>query len=179
MSLSKKQNLRLNDKTHMGFSLVETIIYISLMTAVLFSLIALISSASDTYLILKSSRDVEKSAISIMNNLSSVSGKASTIDITGTVFDSATGSISLLTYDSVGNSSSSKIYLQNGQVILSQNNVVVGALNLSDTKVTSLIFRNMSTSTFNGFKVELQVDNSSSSVSRYIKESFYNSYILR
>ncbi len=166
-------------KTHnLGFSLVETVIYIGLMTVILFSLISLIESASTTYLILKSSRSIERSAINVIDNLNNQVSISSRIDIPNTVFDNASGSIALISYDGSGNSTSTKIYLSGNQAMLSQNNVVVGPLSLSDVRVTKLIFRNMSTSTLNGFKVEMTIDNGTSSV-RYMSENFYNSYILR
>ena len=172
----------LNKKTNntKGLSLVETIIYIALMTVLLFSLIALISSASKTYLNLRSARNIERSAINIMNNVNYYTEGASIIDVSNTAFDNATGSISLVTY--VGNAvaTTTKIYLSNNQVVLSQNDVVIGPLNLnlSDVRVTKLFFRNMSTSTFDGFKMEMTIDNGTSS-EQYISENFYNSYVLR
>ena len=175
MSLFKqKTNIELNK----GFSLVETVIYIGMMTVLLFSLITLISSATSTHVILKSSRNIERSAINIMNSINMYADEASVIDITNTRFDNASGSISLMVTDNLGHSTSTKIYLSNNQVVLSINNVVAGPLNLSDVRVTNLTFRNMSTSTFNGFKVEMTIDNGTSS-SRYFSENFYNSYILR
>ncbi len=161
-----------------GFSLVETVIYIGLMTVILFSLISLIESASKTYLILKSSRSIERSAINVINNLNNQVSISSKIDIPNTIFDNASGSIALISYDGSGHSTSTKIYLSNNQAMLSQNNVIVGPLSLSDTRVTKLIFRNMSTSTLNGFKVEMTIDNGTSS-QKYMSENFYNSYILR
>ena len=166
------------NKKYSGFSLVETLIYIGLMTVILFSLISLIDSASRTYLFLKSSRNIERSAINIMDNLNDQAGISYKIDLPNTIFDSATGSIAMVTYGRANISTTTKIYLSNGQVLLSQNNTVLGPLNLSDVRVTKLIFRNMSTSTFNGFKVEMTIDNGTSS-EKYISEDFYNSYILR
>jgi type II secretory pathway pseudopilin PulG len=174
MSLFKQKT---NIELKKGFSLVETVIYIGMMTVLLFSLITLISSATSTYVVLKSSRNIERSAINIMNSINMYADEASVIDITNTKFDNASGSISLMVTDNLGHSTSTKIYLSNNQVVLSINNVVVGPLNLSDVRVTNLTFRNMSTSTFNGFKVEMTIDNGTSS--RYFSENFYNSYILR
>lgn len=161
-----------------GFSLVETIIYISLMTVILFSLVSLILSASSTYLILKSSRNIERSAINIVNSLNNQVSVSSKIDIPNTIFDNNAGSMALISYGDNGISTTTKIYLSNNQVILSQNNVVVGPLNTSDSSVTKLIFRNMSTSTLNGFKFEMTIDNGTSS-EKHMSENFYNSYILR
>lgn len=163
---------------NLGFSFVETIIYIGLMTVILFTLISLIESASTTYLILKSSRSIERSAINIIDNLNNQVRISSKIDIPNTAFDNASGSIALITYDDVGNSTTTKIHLLNSQVVMSQNGVVLGPLSLSDVRVTEMIFRNMSTSTLNGFKVEMTIDNGTSSA-RYMSENFYNSYILR
>lgn len=173
----KKTN-RLINVSNKGFSLVETVIYIGLMTTMLFSLLSLIDSASKTNSILKSSRNIERSAINVMNNISLYTGDASVIDMVNTNFNIATGSISLSTYSKTGVSTTTKIYLLDNQVMLSQNNIVVGPLSLSDVRVTSLIFRNMSTSTFNGFKVEMKIDNASSSFG-YLSNNFYGSYILR
>ncbi len=161
-----------------GFSLVETVIYVAIMTVILFTLISLIDSASRTYLSLKSSRNIERSAINIMDSLTDQVGISSKIDMPNTVFDNASGSIALIAYDDASHSTTTKIYLVDGQVIMSRNNVVIGPLNLSDVRVTNLTFRNMSTSTFNGFKVEMTVDNGTSP-ERYMSENFYNSYRLR
>jgi len=164
-------------KKQKGFSLVETLIYIGIMTVILFTLISLISSASRTYLFLKSSRNIERSAINVMDSLNDRVSMSSKIDIPNTAFNNATGSIALISYDGAV-STTTKIYLSNGQVLLSQNNVVLGPLTLSDVRVTNLTFRNMTNSTFNGFKIEMTIDNGTSS-EKYMSEDFYNSYILR
>ncbi len=164
-------------KNEKGFSLVETIIYIGLMSLILFCLISLISSATRTYLFLKSSRNIERSAINVMDSLNDKTNTSSKIDIPNTVFDNATGSISLILY-SGNNSTTNRIYLSNGQVMWSKNGVLLGPLSLSDVRVTSLTFRNMTNSTFNGFKVEMTIDNGTSS-EKYISEDFYDSFILR
>ena len=177
--LFSNQNKNIHSKSNgRGFSLVETVIYISLMTVILASLFYLISSASRTYNILKSSRSIERSAINIINNIGIQADSASKIDITNTSFDNNQGALSLISYDGIGNSTTTKIFLSNNQAVYSQNNVVVGPLSLSDVRVTKMEFKNMSTSTFNGFKVELTIDNGSSS-EEYSSENFYNSYILR
>jgi len=170
-------NKNMNNKQS-GFSLMETVIYISLMTVLLFTLLSLIDSASRTYLISKSSRDIERSAVGVVAAFENQVNSASAIDIVNTKFDNATGSISLIAYDGAGHSTTTKIYLLNNQVFLDQNNIYVGPLSLSDVRVTNLTFRNMSTSTFNGFKVEMTIDNGTSS-DQYLSENFYNSYILR
>ena len=161
-----------------GFSLVETVIYIGLMTVILFSLFSFIDSASRTYLVLKSSRSIERSAINIIDNLNNQVRMSSKIDIPNTIFDNDLGSIALIAYDDAGYSTTTKIYMLNNQAVLSQNNVVLGPLSMSDVRVTKMIFRNMSTSTLNGFKVEMIIDNGTSS-EKYMSKSFYNSYILR
>jgi Tfp pilus assembly protein PilV len=164
-------------KTKEGFSLVETVIYIGLMSVILFCLISLISSATRTYLFLKSSRNIERSAINVFDSLNDKTNVSSKIDIPNTVFDNASGSISLILYN--GNTSiTNRIYLSNGQVLWNKNGVLLGPLTLSDVRVTSLTFRNMTNSTFNGFKVEMTIDNGTSS-EKYMSEDFYDSFILR
>lgn len=109
-----------------------------------------------------------------LNDKTNVSSK---IDIPNTVFDNASGSISLILYN--GNTSiTNRIYLSNGQVLWNKNGVLLGPLTLSDVRVTSLTFRNMTNSTFNGFKVEMTIDNGTSS-EKYMSEDFYDSFILR
>jgi len=112
-----------------------------------------------------------------MDSLNDRVSMSSKIDIPNTAFNNATGSIALISYDGAV-STTTKIYLSNGQVLLSQNNVVLGPLTLSDVRVTNLTFRNMTNSTFNGFKIEMTIDNGTSS-EKYMSEDFYNSYILR
>ena len=167
-----------NIKRQKGFSLVETVIYIGLMSAILLSLIYIISSASGTYYLLRNSRNIERSAINIMDTFNVQTDTATKIDLNNTKFDSATGSIALISYDDVGNSTTTKIYLSGNNLMLSQNNNVLGPINLSDVRVTKFVVRNFSTSTINGFKIEMNIDNASSSV-QYMSENFYNSYILR
>ena len=167
-------------KIQSGFSLVETIIYISLMIVMLSVLFYLISSAYRTYSILRSSRNIERSAMYVMGGINDIVNKSSKIDTVGTKFDDPlNGSISLISKDNLGNSTTSRIYLENNRVILSENNSIVGELSLSDVNVKNLIFKNMSTSTINGFKVEMLIDNASSTSEKYISEKFYDSYILK
>lgn len=170
--------LNLKQSNKRGFSLVETVIYIGLMTVVLFSLVSLISSASNLYLNLKDSKSIENNAINIMNTINTRVAMSSKIDIVNTVFDNPIGSISLVSYDNVGHSTTSRVYMLNNRVYLSQNGADIGPLSSSDVRVTSLLLKNTSTSTIDGFKVEITIDNASST-GAFLLKKFYNSYILR
>lgn len=162
-----------------GFSLLETVIYIALMTVILASLIFLIDSAIHTYSLLKSTRNLERTAINIMNGIGESASVATKIEMSETIFNNDIGAIALTEFNEAGTlSTTTKFYLENGRVLMAQNGLILGPVSLSDSNVTKLLFKNMSTSTINGFKVELVVDNASSSV-EYFSKSFYNSYILR
>ncbi len=174
--LSCKIKNRFNNK---GFSLLETVIYIALMTIILASLIFLIDQASHTYSMLKSNRGIERSAINVMNKISEIASVSTKIEMADTVFEDNSGSIAMIEFNNEGTeSTTTKFYLESGRVVMAQNGSVLGPITLAESNVTKLMFKNMSTSTINGFKVELSIDNASSSA-EYMSKAFYNSYILR
>ena len=135
-------------RNNKGFSLVETVIYIGLMIVLLASLMYSIYQSSMSYKSLQTTRDVEESAISIIESIQQSASNATSIDGNNTLFNNASGSIAFMS-----NGTTTKIYLSGNRVYLDENGVI-NPLSLSDVDVTNLTLRPMPS----GIKIELTIN---------------------
>ena len=87
------------------------------------------------------------------------------------------GKLVLVGTDSSGNPRTVEFYLSDGQLLLKENGVDLGALTQSDAQVSSLVFRRFSSAEAEGIKAEITIE--SGTDSHYRSENFYSSTVLR
>ena len=152
-------------------------VYLALMLVILGSLYYLIGAGVKTFSKISYENDVESSIINIASNIDVAVDGGGMIDVKNTVFDRNLGAIGFKIIDNFGHATSTKIYLENGRVFVSKNNNVIGPITPQNVWINKMLFSNMSTSTIYGFKMEVEIADSSSSP-KYMVRKFYNSYIL-
>ncbi len=163
-------------KKHGGYSLVETIIY----TALLAMLVAVISYVITVIYranaIVKSTRDVENSAIAATDRMMREIRAASSVNLADSSFGVDDGELSLVIPSGSG-TRTVRFYLDNSKVIVDDNGSVTGPLTLTGTRATSLRFNYLVASTSEAVKFELVLIGPISAPG--ISEKLYGTAVLR
>src|SRR6185436_640507 len=139
-----------------GYSLVEMLIYIAILTLFSVTIINVILSFSSSYRTLLALRMVDSTGIDAMERITRDIRSASSIVTGQSTLGSNPGVLTLLATAN-GVSTTSKFYIQNNTLKVDVNGVYLGPISGSNTSVTSLIFRSLSTGISSAVKVEMTV----------------------
>jgi type II secretory pathway pseudopilin PulG len=143
-----------------GYSLVEMLIYISILSIFSVALINSLVSFSKSYREVTTIRLLERVGIDSMERISRDIKRASTVDMLNSVFNTSSGVLSLVeTYN--GNSTTTKFYLDNNVLKVDVNGVYEGPLTSSLVRVTSLIFYSFAGTNSSGVKFEITLQTGS------------------
>ena len=163
-----------NRKENSGFSLVEMIIYVALLAVLVGAVTWSIASILHSYNRMKDERSVENSAVASMDRMIKEIRNSKSIDLAHSATSTANGYLTLNDFDSSGNPTTIKFYLQNNRIYVDQGGVQLGPLTLENTTVPSLVFRYFTNASSTGVKVEMAIQASTTPV-----DYFYDSAILR
>lgn len=160
-----------------GFSLIETIIYVTLFALILGAVLYSLANTFTWYRSMKASRNLELSATAILDRVMIDIRNAKTVNDGESSFNTSPGILSLVGTDDFGATRTIKFFLVNNTFHVSENGVDLGPLSLSTVRVTNLVFRSFSGGAARGIRVELTLR---SSTNNYTKTAnFYTSAILR
>lgn len=161
-------------KRKLGFSLIEMIVYITVLSIISLVVMNTIVSFTKSYKILGALRAVEHSAIDSMERMTRDIRSASSIDITNSTFGSNPGVLTIIS-TSGSFSTTTKFYLQNNVLKMDVNGVYYGPLTLSNATITNLIFTNLNSGISKAVKIDMTIDGSVGGVT---KTGTYHSTII-
>ena len=162
-------------KKNNGFTLFETLIYISIL-AVLLSVIsntALLMTKA--YSKIKSARDMNNSAFEIMERLTREIRWSASVNEDQSVFNSDNGILSLNAVNNEGGQIQEQFYLENENLIMTQNGANPTVLNSENMQVKKMIFNLATTSVSSLVKIKFELEGKGDSQTK----NFYNSAVLR
>ncbi len=165
-------------KTKKGFSLVETLVYLALLVLMLLGVVNTLTALVSSYRKVSAVRAIETSAINSMDRILRETKDATGIDSALSSFNVTSGALALYGLDANGSSTPMKFALSGGRIVLYENNISLGPITSEDVNVTSLVFRQYSTTTSSAIKVEMIMTNVASS-SFAITKNFYGTAVLR
>ncbi|MDP3874949.1 MAG: type II secretion system protein [bacterium] len=160
-----------------GFSLVEMLIYISILVLMLAVIMNIVVSVVRSGRIINALRNVENSATVSLERLVREVRQAESVDIGLSFLDSSPGKLVLVGTDSSGNPRTVEFYLSSGRLLFKENGADIGALTQADAWVSSLVFRRFFGPNSEGIKTEMTIESGTST--HYRSEKFYSSAILR
>ena len=169
-------NTQIKRKTG-GYSLIELIIYMALMTLLLAGVVQSTLLLTQGYRNVKAVRNIENSAIYSMDRMVREIRNAVSIDGSQTSYNTAQGSLKLNTTDDSGTAETVRFYVTGGKVMFQRNGSDVGPLSVSSATVSSLVFRSIATSTSQAIKIELTVESGTST--SYFTKNFYETATIR
>nr|QBM02311.1 hypothetical protein [uncultured archaeon] len=165
-------------RSSQGFSLVEMIVYVGLLSVILTAVIVILINLTTTYRSLKVSKDIDLSAFTALERISNEIKLADSINVAQSTLATTTSpALALNTYDAGGASTVLTFSVSNGLLRVSEGGVDKGSLIASTTKVTRLIFYSVSTTTTEAVTVELWLASGTSTT--YREEKFYSTAVLR
>ncbi|MDO8565087.1 MAG: prepilin-type N-terminal cleavage/methylation domain-containing protein [bacterium] len=160
-----------------GFSLVEMLVYITVLVFMLVIIIQVVVSLTKSDRIIKSLRNIENSAVLGIERISREMREAESINVGESILGTHPGKLVLQSTDQSGNPRTVEFYLSSGQLILKENAVVLGPLTGSDAEITGLIFNRFSGTNSEGVRVEMTIESGTSTA--YRTKKFYSTSIIR
>lgn len=137
-----------------GFSLIEMLVYLGVLTIIFVVVINTLLSFSGSYRALSVQRIVEHSAVGALERMTRDIRNATSIDTANSTFGTSPGVLTIITtQNSV--STTTKFYVQSGTLKVDVNGTYVGPLTLSNVTVTSLIFTNLTSAHSSAVKIDL------------------------
>jgi type II secretory pathway pseudopilin PulG len=153
-----------------GFSLLEMIIYISLITVIFLLIVNTMLSFTSSYRQLAANRLLEHTAINILERLSRDIRNAQAITINSSNDITVTQSSGTV-------STTTRIYLQSGNMLMDINGTYFGPLSVNGTQVTSLTFTLATSSGSSAVKIDMTAQGTSGTVTRV--KSFHSTIIAK
>jgi len=173
--LNFKPRKLINTKTK-GYSLVEMIIYVAILSVISFLVINTTLSFTRGYRDIVALRIVDHSGIDVMERITRDIRLSTQIDDTNSIFNTNPGVLSLI-YTTGGVSTVTKFYLEGGIVKLDINGVYFGPLTLSSATVSSLVFTKLSGGISNAVKIDMTVSGTVGTVTK--TKTYHSTVILR
>ena len=165
-------------KNHFGFSLIEMLVYISLIAAIFVLIVNTLLTYTGSYRTLQAERLTEHSGIDAMERMSRDIRAAKTITTSQSTFGSSPGMLTLV-QSSGSLSTTTEFYLDTSTnlVKVNVNGVYDGPLTAAGSKVTSLIFTELTSSNSTAVKIDMTVQGISGPVT--VTKNYHDTIILR
>lgn len=161
-----------------GFSLVEMLIYIGLLAAIFTATVIMLVNLTSTYRVLKVSKDIDLSAATVMQRISSEIKAADSVNVAQSNLGTTTApALALDTYTGGGASTIVKFFVSNNLLRVSEGGTDLGPLTASTTRVSRLIFYSITASSSDAVRVELTLQSGTSTTLK--TEKFYTTAVLR
>ena len=159
-----------------GYSLVEMIIYVAILSAISAIVVNMLLSLTGSYRTISALRIAEHSGIDSMERMTRDIRGATSVDTGNSTLNSSPGVLTLIsTINFV--STTTKFYVQNGVLKVDINGSYFGPLTLSNTLVTNLVFRLLNSGTSNAVKIDLTVQGTVGATTK--TKTYHSTVILR
>src|SRR3989344_843824 len=157
-----------------GYTLIEMIIYVSVLAIITIVIANTMISFSKSYHDLSALHIVDRSGVDAMERITRDIRAAISIDSANSTFGSSPGVLTLVT-TSNSVSTTTKFYIQNNLLKVDINSLYHGQLTISNASVSSLVFNKIDSGTSKAVKVDMTV---SATVGNVTKTKTYHSTII-
>lgn len=137
-----------------GFSLVEMIIYVSILSLVMFVVVNTFISFGGTYREVRMHRAIDTSALTSLERMTRDVRGATNIVINQSTLGSTPGVLVLNAVDGAV-STTTRFYVDDGVLKVDVNSVYSGPLTLTQTSVTSLSFNRLVSTSSEAVKIDM------------------------
>lgn len=162
-----------------GMSLVEMIIYLSLMVLLLGVIVNTVLVLTTHYRAVRNTREIEDSATAVIDNLSRQIKNADEYIAASSTFQTSPSRIALVDRDyTTGNSTTTEFYVSNGKVMIAENGIELGPLTKESLVVVGFILKPITTSRSTAIKIELSMQSDQAAPS-IISKNFYTTVVMR
>ena len=160
-----------------GFSLIEMLIYIAVVSLMMILLVNTVLSIINAYSDLRLARNIETSAtVSFDRMIREIRG-AKSVDMINTTFGVNPGRLVLNTTDSSGANTTIDFYVDSNLLKVKEGGVYIGPLTSSTTIITNLTYTLLSTTTSKAVKIDMGLSSTRKSTTK--TGTFHDTVILR
>lgn len=139
-----------------GFSLIEMVVYVSVLSVISVLLINMLISITSTYRTVVALRIAEHSGIDSMERMTRDIRGAISVDTANSILGTSPGVLTLVsTYSGV--STTTKFYVDSGVLKVDVNGTYLGPLTLADTSVTNLVFNLLDNGVSQAVKIDITI----------------------
>lgn len=172
--------IKTKNNLNKGFSVIETIVYISVLAIITTVVTTSIITLFKNYNIINSTQTIEKNAITILDKINRNTKDARDVVSAQSVFQNAQGALAIQIASSTNPNSSStvKFYLENKKLKYSIDSVFIGNLSTNSVQVESFKVYYIQASSTEAVKIELQIQ-AQPRYSSIISKNFYSTIQLR
>jgi competence protein ComGC len=160
-----------------GFSLVEMIIYVTILSFMLVVIVSILVTITKAGRGIKAAREIQDSGSLSLERIVRETRQATSVNTASSTLDTSPGVLMLTSTDSSGNAETVQFYLQSNALHLKINGVDKGALTRSDTSVTNLIFTKITTVHSQAVRTQMTIESGTST--SYRSSKFYTTTVLR
>ena len=160
-----------------GLTLIEILFYVAILAMLVLAVLQALIPLGRSFRTLSANTSINTTAqVALERMVREIRGGTS-VDLANSTLGSSPGVLQLNTLDSGGNATTVQFYLSGTTLRLKEAGIDSGPLAPSSARVTSLIFRKITTSNSQAVKVEITVE--SGSGASYISKKFYTTAVLR
>ena len=160
-----------------GLSIVETIVYIGLLSILLLSVVSSILTMGTAVASIKSARSISTNATNALERMIREIREMDTVDPTNSILDTNPGTLILIATSTSGATSSLRFFLSGTTLMIVSTTASAQMLTGRDVDVTNLVFRRIATSTIQAVKIEMTVQSKNGKNIRH--KNYYSTTVLR
>lgn len=167
----------MHDRRNAGFSLIEVVLYVAFFIMISTMSMTALFQTVKAFSSLRVSRDIDDSAVKIMERMTRDIKSSVSVDLSGSTFNVSPGRLTLSTMSASGTPLTIEYYVLSSALHIKENGVDKGALMSSKTNVDSLVFHRINSGTTVGIKIDLHLSSTRGTVGDVV--DFYNTSVLR
>lgn len=156
-----------------GFTIVEMIIYVSVLALILVGVVQMILAVSSTFNELRATRQLNRSAVVLLDRFVREVRDAESVVVDSSVFDTHPGELTISV-----EGTNVRFYVDGGVVKLDRGGAYEGDLTVPDVSATSFVFRRSTPGSISE-TIRLEVTLESISGSGSAIETFYTTAVMR
>jgi len=162
--------------TKKGYSLLEMLIYISILTVIFILIVNTTISFTRSYRDLFVLRAIEHSAITSLERMTRDIRNSTSLDTVQSAFGTTPGTL-VINQTIIGTTTVAKFYVQSGVLKVDVGGAYVGPLTLSNVVVTNLTFTQLLSGNSSAVKIDLTLQGTSGQVVK--SKKFHSTIILK
>lgn len=176
VSHANSQNLRLRSGS-CGYTLFETVIFTAIFTFFSIVIVGSLILASAAFLKIRTERNINNTAIVVMERMVREIRLGTSIDTLNSTFDSTPGRLMLNTVDILGDPTTVEFYIENGEMKIREGGVEAGNLTPDNIVVDNLMYHLITNGSTQAVKIEITVHDSRAKLPT--TRNFYNTALVR
>jgi len=160
-----------------GMSLIETVIYISILAMLVFTITSVLFLVSRSYKKIQAAELVESTAMISLDRMVREIRDASSIDTAGSLFNISPGVLVLNTTDENDLATTIKFLVVGDRVRVVEGGIDVGPISKTRARVTSLVFQPIMSPQSKAVRIKMIVETGQGE--SYLSKPFYSTTVLR